>query len=203
MGKEMKDYINFYNMHLGRQILESETDYLRKHLSRCNKILDIGCGPGVFEKELCDFDIVGIDSSSEMVSGARRLSENRFVIGEAEELPFDDASFDGAFFVASLAFISDYKKAFDEAMRVLKKGGRLVVLLLNPKSNYFRAMLQKGGYAGTNIKHNNLKPAEIEDYLSERFEVSGEYIMGIENGRVFQSSDSKKAAIYAISGIKK
>jgi ubiquinone/menaquinone biosynthesis C-methylase UbiE len=196
-------YLEFYRKDPGREILRQESDYLRKHLSGCSNILDVGCGPGVFEKELRGLSITGIDPSPAMISVARRTAKNRFVIGEAEDLPFKESSFDGAFFVASLAFIPDYRKALDEAARVLERGGRLVVLLLNPKSDYFKAMLQRGGYTKTNIMHDNLEPAEIEDCLSERFDVSGEYIMGIDSGRVFQSSDPKKAAIYAIRGRRK
>jgi ubiquinone/menaquinone biosynthesis C-methylase UbiE len=60
-------------------------------------LLDVGCGAGYFCKLANDkgAKVVGIDASVELLSVAKRRSpEIKFLVGEIEELPFDDLSFD-------------------------------------------------------------------------------------------------------------
>lgn len=201
-GTDVDKYLSFYETETGRSILESEAGYLRGQLRGCGRILDIGCGPGVFERELTGLDITGVDPSDEMLEAARKNAGNEFVRARAERLPFPDASFDCVFFVASLEFTGDHEKALDEAARVLCKGGRLVILMLNPKSGYFKRMMEKEGYTRGNIKHA-LNPKDIERRLSGGFEVSSGYMLGIEGGRTFESCDPEKAALYAVKGVKR
>lgn len=196
----MMGYLSFYRTEFGRQVLKQEADYVRRHLLGCGNILDIACGPGVFERELSDMNITGVDHSTRMIGLARAQSKKRFYAAKAERLPFPDSYFDGVFTIASLAFISDYKKALDEAARVMKKGGRIVVLMLNPESYYFRGMLKERGYLRRNIKHPDLRPSEVKGHLSKRFEVSGEYLLGVRGKEIFISEDPRYAALYAIKG---
>jgi len=78
---------------------------------------------------------VGVDLSSGMLSrGARKLRERRLdaraglVGGDAERLPLRDGRFDGALVAFGIRNVSDRPRALREARRVLKPGGRLVVL---------------------------------------------------------------------------
>ena len=198
---ETRNYLDFYKTHLGHEILRRETGYVRAWLGDCERILDVGCGPGVFEKELQDMDITGIDASPEMIKLAGENSGNRFIIGRAEELPFSDSSFDGVFFITSLEFTQDYGKSLDEAARVLKEGGKILILMLNPESQYFREKLKKGSYIATNIKHTDLNA--IKDYSSKKFDITVEYLLGIRGKEVFVSKDPRYASLYVIKGIKR
>jgi len=197
-----KRYLEYYKGKPGADILRHEARYLRRHLGSCRRILDIGCGPGIFERELKDLDITGVDPDPGMLELAGETAPGaRFIKGKAESLPFADRTFDGAFFVTSLEFVKDQKKAMGEAARVLTKGGRIVYLILNPESDYFKEKIRGNGYIAKGTAHIEL--GAIENRLSQRFEVKGEYILGIDGKRVFPSKDPDQAAIYAIVGKKK
>lgn len=202
MHEESK-YLEYYLKEPGKSILREESIYLKKKLSDCTKILDVGCGPGIFERELAELDIIGVDSSPGMIAIAKGITTNRFVVGSAEKLPFPDSSFDALFFVASLSSIDEPKKALEEAHRVLKARGKIVILALNPQSAHFRSLLSKGGFTQAKIRHRDMGPELLESWLSDYFEIEGEYMLGITGEKTFRSKDPKKASIYAMSGRKK
>ncbi|MFC1826133.1 class I SAM-dependent methyltransferase [Thermodesulfobacteriota bacterium] len=87
-------------------------------------ILDIGCGTGAslipFLKK--GLQATGIDPSPYMLDIAKINLGNRvdFHRGFAEDLPFDDNSFNYACLVTTLEFVDDYQKALEEACRVAK-----------------------------------------------------------------------------------
>jgi len=87
-------------------------------------VLDIGCGTGasiipLLEKGL---DVTGIDPSPYMLDILSQTLGNRISLyrGIAEDLPFDDNSFNHACLFTSLEFVDDPKKALEEAFRVAK-----------------------------------------------------------------------------------
>ena len=102
--------------------------------------LDIGCGPGLLACELArdvgpSGKMVGIDSSSDMVvmsaDRARRSAlagRTEFAVGDAAELTFPAQNFDFVTAVQVYEFVADVPRALDEAYRVLKPGGLLVVM---------------------------------------------------------------------------
>jgi len=97
------------------------------------RVLDGGCGPGRFALILADKerDVVGIDSSWEMLSYAFQNSDNNkktnFIRGNLEYLPLKDNSFDSVVSIRVLFHIPDYEKILREFLRVLKPGGRIIV----------------------------------------------------------------------------
>jgi ubiquinone/menaquinone biosynthesis C-methylase UbiE len=99
--------------------------------------LDIGCGPGYLTREIAEQvgpggRAVGIDTSQPMLDVAKARCEDLpnvdFRLGDATALPFDDASFDVAAVVQVYLFVPALARAFDELARVLKPGGRAVIV---------------------------------------------------------------------------
>ena len=91
---------------------------------RGETLLDIGCGTGksllpFFEKGL---QVTGLDPSPYMIDLAKKKLGNRVDLhrGFAEDLPFDDNSFNYASFFTTLEFVQDPQKALEEACRVAK-----------------------------------------------------------------------------------
>jgi SAM-dependent methyltransferase len=94
--------------------------------------LDIGCGAGgalVVSRGL-GAEVAGIDASANLVAIARRrLPGGRIEVGEMEELPFADRSFDVVTGINSFQFSGDPVRALAEARRVLRPGGGMLVLV--------------------------------------------------------------------------
>lgn len=100
------------------------------------RVLDVGCGTGVVTRMLAeragvDGHVTGLDPSEAMLAEARRYSQSppiAWIAGEGEHLPFSDASFDAVTAQFSLRNMRDWSAGLQEMVRVLKPGGRLVVL---------------------------------------------------------------------------
>jgi ubiquinone/menaquinone biosynthesis C-methylase UbiE len=92
--------------------------------------LDIGCGTGVFTEQVIQAcspaAVVAIDPSAEQLAFARgrgELSSVEFHVGDAQDLPFSDNSFDIAVMALVIHFVPDPAKAVAEMWRVLRSGG--------------------------------------------------------------------------------
>ena len=103
------------------------------------RILDVGCGPGIFVGEAASrgYNIVGVDITEPMVSGARDAT-NKFgsqIIGYAqgdiENLPFRNNSFDVIFCIGVLSYLAEDAKSINELKRVVKIEGFVIVGLPN------------------------------------------------------------------------
>lgn len=93
--------------------------------SPSKRVIDIGCGPGNLTMRLNVFghDVVGVDPSAAMLTGARKKGL-RVVRGTVEALPFRHASVDVV--TAATAFHwFDHERAVPEMRRVLRDGGRV------------------------------------------------------------------------------
>ena len=101
-------------------------------------ILDVACGPGAVTKALTkktSAHIVGLDLSDEMLREGQRnvlssgLGERvSLVLGRGEQLPFDDATFDGLTFTYLLRYVEDPAATLLELARVVKPGGPIASL---------------------------------------------------------------------------
>ena len=107
--------------------------------SRTNAFaLDEACGTGDMAIELLKRGcaVTGVDLSEEMLAIARRktasagfqLSTFNFQLANAEALPFDDASFDAVTSAFGIRNFVHLDKGLAEMARVLKSGGRMVIL---------------------------------------------------------------------------
>lgn len=93
------------------------------------RLLDIGCASGVFAKLATERGalVSGIDATAELVEIAKsRVSGVEFQIGEMEELPYPDNSFDIATGFNAFQYAADPINALVEAGRVVKPGGKVL-----------------------------------------------------------------------------
>ena len=114
-----------------RQVLEA------LKLAPGESVLDIGSGPGLLAHQMAlavgeKGHVSGVDPSAAMVAmGARRCSGLgwvEFKSGQATELPFPDAVFDAAVSTQVYEFVRDISAALQELQRVLRPGGRALIV---------------------------------------------------------------------------
>jgi len=124
-----EEYDLWYEKHYKTYI--SEIQAIKQAIPVEKKGLEIGVGTGRFSTP---FHItVGIEPSANMA----RLAQERGITvikGVAEHLPFHDESFDFVLFVTTICFLSDIPKAFSDANRILKKGGYIIIGLIDKDS---------------------------------------------------------------------
>jgi len=199
---EMEKYLRSCRSEFWQKVFRAELEYLLPHLIAGAKVLSVGCGPAIIEKALNahGINVTGLDVSREALAYAPDTV--RTVAGRAEDMPFADSAFDAVIFVASLQFVQDYKKAVAETTRVLRPQGLFLALLLNPDSDFFKRKLRNADSYVRKIKHTNLK--EIENTVTEKYQVQTEYYLGITaDNRLFSTREPADAVLYIIKGTKK
>jgi ubiquinone/menaquinone biosynthesis C-methylase UbiE len=165
-------------------LLGKQADYDRHirsllELKKSDRVLDLGCGTGVLTRMIADqvkADAggisMGIDAAAKMIRVAMRKRGNdtcRFKVMAAENLSFDDASFDAV--VSSLFFhhvpLDLKEKALLESFRVLRPNGRLIIADMHSPTTRMGALVSHVSrwffmqpQIGENIK--GILPALIE-----------------------------------------
>jgi ubiquinone/menaquinone biosynthesis C-methylase UbiE len=101
---------------------------------RGKRVLDVGTGDGTYAIEAAERGaiVTALDLEREMLDAAQARAASRGVEvtlqqGRAEQLPFEDASFDVVIAVTVLCFVPDAQRAVGEMARVLVPGGRVVL----------------------------------------------------------------------------
>jgi ubiquinone/menaquinone biosynthesis C-methylase UbiE len=107
-------------------------------LGDTHTLLEVGCGNGVtavFLSQKYGCRVVGIDSSEKMIASAAKQAETEglahkveFLVADAVNLPFPDSMFDIIICEAVFSIIIDKEKAAKEFRRVLRSGGKLLML---------------------------------------------------------------------------
>jgi SAM-dependent methyltransferase len=132
------------------------TDWGLKHLAieQHNTILDVGCGGGRTVHKLAaiatEGKIYGIDYSEESLAAARRTNKQWIEVGRVEirhgsvsHLPFSDDMFDLATAVETHFFWPDLPADMREVLRVLKPGGKLIIIAEGYKGGKYDKRMQK------------------------------------------------------------
>lgn len=103
-------------------------------LQESHVVLDVGCGPGAAVRAAATSveRAVGVDRSESMTAIARRRSHRfgnvEFLTAGAEDLPFPDSAFDRVWTIHAFHHWEDRARGIAECLRVLKPGGRLLIV---------------------------------------------------------------------------
>ena len=105
------------------------------------RILDVATGTGLTARYISHSGakVTGVDIADGLLEAARQLSEGEglsidWQLGDAEKLPFDEASFDGAASTFGIMFATNQDAAISELARVVRPGGRIAVAAWLPDS---------------------------------------------------------------------
>lgn len=103
--------------------------YVRRSLDSCDTVLNVGAGTGSYEP--ADKFVIAVEPSS--VMRAKRLALGRYpaVNAKADDLPFDDKSFDAVMAVLTVHHWPDLKSGLSEVKRVSKK--KITILTYDPE----------------------------------------------------------------------
>lgn len=133
-------------------------------------VADLGCGGGALAADLSRYvkRVVGVDNNPAMLKAARRrlkgTKNTELKRGELIDLPIDDNACDATLCVLVLTYLDDPAAAIAEMARVVKPGGKAVVLdLLAHSRDGFRRQM---GQVHAGFKPNTLKRLMREAGLS-------------------------------------
>jgi methionine biosynthesis protein MetW len=131
------DFARFYDAYWqakGDKVDRQRLELLARHVCAGQRVLQVDCGPGWLPELLqargaC---VVATDLSQAAVerAKARGVDARQFDIDDGP-LPFEDAAFDAVISDSQLEHRIDTEHALDEMVRVLRPGGRLILLLPN------------------------------------------------------------------------
>ena len=161
------------------------------------KVLEVGCGLGTDGAQFAEAgaDYTGVDLTEAAVDLARRRFElfdlqGKFQTADAENLAFPDESFDLVYSHGVLHHTPDTARAVHEIHRVLKPGGRAVVMLYHRGSYNYRIGIRVLRRAGASLLKRKAGIKVIHSLTGEPLESLREHaglLAGKRNGHV--SSD--------------
>ena len=148
----MNESANFSNIHKFYDFVNSLTtlgfdkSWRKQAAKKLNpgSVLDLGSGTGASYTDLINFDVTALDPDEQM------LSLNNFekkVVGKGEELPFKENSFDNVLCCFVWRNVTNTEKALSEVYRVLKPGGKFILLdMTRPKNSFLKLIHKIGTY---------------------------------------------------------
>ena len=194
----MNKYLQSCKTEFWKNVFKAELDYILQEIKGAKDVLSVGCGPAIIETGLAEygFNVTGLDISEQAL--AQAPDNIRTVAGSAENTNFANSSFDAVLYVASMQFIEKYREAVRETFRVLRPGGKLLAMLLNPESEFFKEKAGNPTSYINKMKHTSLR--DIEKTITEYFSVQTEYFLGIKDKGIFESQNPDLASLYVIKG---
>jgi ubiquinone/menaquinone biosynthesis C-methylase UbiE len=138
-------------------------------------LLDLGCGPGIVSAAIAPAvrEVVAYDLTPEMLDKARKrcqeagLKNVRFELGSAEDLPFEEGSFDGVVTRLTIHHFLDPRRVMEEVIRVTRRNGKVVVLDVVSSENEEEAALHNALETLRDPTHvRMLSPSEMLELIA-------------------------------------
>lgn len=133
---------------VGRPLNNDELERLIKDitkklmLTKDHKLLDVGCGSGVFLSRLKNSakSVYGVDFSEKMIEIAKDIvNDGEFLVSQTKNLPFENNLFDRIICYSVFHYFPDYNyavKTIEELIRVCKPGGNIFIGDIPSKKHY-------------------------------------------------------------------
>jgi ubiquinone/menaquinone biosynthesis C-methylase UbiE len=145
-----KKYFNYYDGLREKNEPPKFSEQLHEYKSFSGKrVLDVGCGNGYVLSRYSSYgaDTYGIDITEKAIELCKKRFELSHLNGEfatapAEKLPFENDFFDCVCSMGVLHHVSDTQKAIDEIYRVLKPGGKIILMFYHRNSAYYQVVLR-------------------------------------------------------------
>ncbi len=156
-------------------------------LQKGERALDLGCGQGVISRAMqrAGARVTGVDLSANLIEAARQRSpkEVEFIVGDARRLDFaKEAEFDAAAWALSAQNMDSIDRVFAECGRVLRVGGRMVVVIIHPafriprQSRWRLDEEQKQLHREVNVYLNPLKiPIDMKPFKNPKRAITWTY----------------------------
>ncbi len=128
--------------------------------------LDVACGPGLMLQALTrqDVQLHGVDISSEAIRQCRlNVPEADVLEANAEDLPYEDNTFDSITCIGSLERMLDRQKVLAEQYRVAKPGARLCYMVRNAENLTWKYLWKPLGLQNTKGHQDALTLKEWKD----------------------------------------
>ena len=158
---------------------EEEKKFLESNIKTDATVLEVGSGDGrsIFDLLPITKNIVGVDHDDNAIKTGKESFKDyesiKFVKAEAEDLPFENDSFDYIICMSSFANFSDKKyRILEEMKRVLKSDGRIIISTYSEKALSERLNIYKNLKIPTKeIKENGTVVFDdsLGDNISEQF----------------------------------
>jgi ubiquinone/menaquinone biosynthesis C-methylase UbiE len=156
-------------------------------------VLEMGCGSAYFATALrrgipgSSFRYSGIDMADQALEVARTFVEpqDRLMKGDVAAMPFKDGEFDTVLYLDVIEHVTQDKKSLEEAFRVLRSGGRLIISTPNSGAlltdTFFCEYMHDHGHM------DNQRPGYTAAELSALLKSAGFTIGSVQYSNVFLS----------------
>ena len=160
-----------------------EQEKIRPYIddSSGKEVLDAGAGTGRISLKLhkAGAKVTALDISSEMLSKLHQKESSIEVVeGDMENMPFEDERFDMVFSSLALVHLKKVEPFLDEAYRVLKDGGLLVLVNIH----YRKSMILKDNQGKSTIEAFNHFPRHLT-------EAAEKLAFGVEHDELLNEGD--------------
>jgi SAM-dependent methyltransferase len=144
--------------------------YLTPEIAAGRRVLEVGCGMGTHAAMLirAGAAYTGVDLTERAIEMTRRRLEVFALEGEvqqadAERLPFEDANFDSVWSWGVIHHSSSFDRCFAEIERVLKPGGRLMLMVYHhPSLFYFLYCVLARGIIRGELRHSSAEDIYLD-----------------------------------------